>query len=813
MSNRFTEKAEKALNNSVHIAESLGHTYIGSEHILLSITKESDSAAAIILSKSGVSYEKLLETVKEYSGIGTKSILTPKDMTPRCRRIVENSYRISIRYGAVKIGTEHILLSIMEEKESIGMKILTLSGIDTVNINDQLLTLLRTAEKHFESPKIKKDSTESALLQYGKNLTELAKNKRLDPVIGRERETDRLIRILSRKTKNNPCLIGEAGVGKTAIVEGLSARIAEGNVPAQLLGKSIISVDLTSMVAGAKYRGDFEERIKSILSEAVRNKNIILFIDEIHTIVGAGSAEGAIDAANILKPQLSRGEIQLIGATTFAEYHKYIEKDAALERRFQAIKIEEPTQRQTIDILMGLRERYEEHHGVRISEEAIKRAVALSDRYIQDRFFPDKAIDVLDEACAKASVTGCISNSEFVKVEEKIRQIEEEKTNAVKNQDYSLALKLREEEMKCKSELERMSGFFVEEKKRYETVEPEDIEEIINEMTGIPLSGITRSLDGEVLKQKLKDRIYGQDEAINSLVMAVMRNESGINNPERPKGVFLFIGPSGVGKTELAKALSEELFFDKKSLIRYDMSEFSEKNSVTMLIGSPPGYVGYEEGGSLTEKIRRHPYSVVLFDEVEKANREVLNLFLQIMDDGVLTDSCGRSVSFKNSYIIMTSNAVSGYMGNKNLGFLQEVQNHAENEKLYEIFSPEFLNRIDSIIHFSPLDATSMIMISDKALSCLKERLDKLGVALEYDGNVCKYIASKSTDKRLGARLLLRVITNEIENEISGLLLKGVLLKVNIRIIEEKIKITPVYAERSRQASEAYILADNFDLI
>lgn len=813
MSNRFTEKAEKALNNSANIAESLGHTYIGSEHILLSISKESDSAAALILAKNGVSYEKLINTVKEYSGIGTKSTLSPKDMTPRCRRIVENSYRISVRYGALKIGTEHILLSIMEEKESIGMKILTLTGVDTVNINDQLITLLRTAEKHFENSKSKKDSADSILTQYGKNLTELAKNKKLDPVIGRERETDRLIRILSRKTKNNPCLIGEAGVGKTAIVEGLAIRIAEGNVPVQLAGKNIISIDLTSMVAGAKYRGDFEERIKNILSEAVRNKSIILFIDEIHTIVGAGSAEGAIDAANILKPQLSRAEIQLIGATTFAEYHKYIEKDAALERRFQAVKIEEPTQKQTIDILMGLRERYEEHHAVRISDEAIRCAVALSDRYIQDRYFPDKAIDVIDEACAKANVSVRTSNVKLIKMEEKIKQIEEQKADAVKNQDYSLALKLREEEIDCKAEIERLSDIFVEEKMKYDTVEPKDIEEIINEMTGIPLSGITRRLNSNVLAERLKNRIYGQDEAIDSLVMAVMRNESGINNPEKPKGVFLFIGPSGVGKTELAKALSEELFFDKKSLIRYDMSEFSEKNSVTMLIGSPPGYVGYEEGGALTEKIRRHPYSVVLFDEIEKANREVLNLFLQIMDDGVLTDSCGRTVSFKNSYIIMTSNATGGYANIQNLGFLHDTSTGLTNERLYEIFSPEFLNRIDSIIHFSPLTKSSMTRICHKVLRQLSERLEKLGVSLEYEDEVCEYIASKATDKKLGARLALRIITSEIENEISLLILKGTLLRASINIIEGKIKITPVYSEPKNQSAESYILADNFDLI
>ncbi len=798
MSNRFTEKAEKALNNATSVAEGLGHTYIGSEHILLSLLKENDSAASIILAKSSITYAKLLDVVKQYSGSGIRTRLTPKDMTPRCRKIVENSYRISVRYGAMKIGTEHILLSILEEKDSVGVKMLGFVGADIVTVTDEVLNVLRTAEKHFETQKTKKENTESALMQYGKNLTELAKKGKIDPVIGREKETERLIRILCRKTKHNPCLVGEAGVGKTAIVEGLAERIAKGNVPSQIRGKSIISVDLTSMVAGAKYRGDFEERIKSVISEASKNKSIILFIDEIHTIVGAGSAEGAIDAANILKPQLSRAEIQLIGATTFSEYHKYIEKDAALERRFQPLAISEPTKEETKRILEGIRSRYESHHNVIISDEAIDVAVSLSERYIQDRFFPDKAIDLIDEACAKANVfrDEIGENSDFIS--EKIRQIENDKENAIKNGDYEAAMRCRDLALSYTNEI---STDAPREKDEEVVVGANQIKEIITEITGIPISGLSSGVDPRALSEKLKKRVVGQNEAVDALCMSVMRSESGINNPDRPKGVFLFLGPSGVGKTELAKALCEELFLDKKSLIRYDMSEFSEKNSVTMLIGSPPGYVGYEEGGALTEKIRRRPYSVVLFDEIEKANPEVLNLFLQIMDDGVLTDSCGRSASFKNAYIIMTSNAVYNHHGaDKNVGFLKSEVNGIKNEKLYEIFTPEFINRIDSIIHFHTLNLSTLADIVTEKLFELKTRLEAFDIDFEYDREIPLFLSKKARDDKLGARAVLRLITSEIENEISSLMLSDELESVMAEIDGEKISIVPNFRKNKSPA-------------
>ena len=781
MSNRFTDKAERVLNNAATIAESLGHTYIGSEHVLLSLCKERDTVAVNALNKNGATYEKALAMIKDYSGAGAKSVLTPNDMTPRCRKIVENSYRISLRYGALKIGTEHILLAILEEKDCVGVRLLALMGVDTLTLSDEILTVLRTAEKHFEVSKGKKEN-ESPLSLYGRNLTELAGKNKFDPVIGREKETERLIRILSRKTKNNPCLIGEAGVGKTAIVEGLARRIYLGEVPEKIKGKNIISVDLTSMVAGAKYRGDFEERIKGIINEAASNPSVILFIDEIHTIVGAGSAEGAIDAANILKPQLSRSEIQLIGATTFNEYHKYIEKDAALERRFQPLLVEEPDVSASIEILKGVRERYEDHHSVIITDEAIEAAVRLSERYIQDRFLPDKALDVIDEACAKANVASKYNKIELIS--EKIRQNNELASNALRKNDSVAALKFRDKELELKAELglEHKAGAL--EKRR---VERHDVEEIVSELTGISVNGMSAGKDQSILFEKITARVCGQNMAAERLCKAVARSEMGMGNPDRPKGVFLFVGPSGVGKTEMAKAISDELYKDKRSLIRFDMSEFSEKNSVSALIGSPPGYVGYEEGGSLTEKIRRRPYSLVLFDEIEKAHPEVLNLFLQIMDEGSLTDSMGRSVSFKNAYIIMTSNAHSATGTVGNLGFV--TSEASDNSYLLDHFTPEFINRIDCIVEFSALGLESLTEVALQKMNSLKEKMKKCGVEIDFDNAVAEYLAKKSLDKRLGVRALLRLIADEIESEISSRLLGGDSMRYHICINNEEIRI------------------------
>ena len=776
MGNNFTEKAEKALNYSVKIAEKLGHVYIGSEHMLLALLSDSLSCSYAILAKCGISKDELEKAIRDYSGKGAKSKLTPKDMTPRCRKIIENSYKNSVKYSAVRIGTEHILLSIVEERECVAVKLLDNLGYDLTILKDEILGFIKALEKNGVGEK-KTQGSLQFLNQYGKNLNQLAKMNKFDPVIGRERETERLIRILSRRTKNNPCLIGEAGVGKTAIVEGLAQRIAKGAVPDLLKDKCVYSVDLTSMVAGAKYRGDFEERIKSIISEACANDFVILFIDEIHTIVGAGAAEGAIDAANILKPELSRGRIQVIGATTLSEYHKYIERDPALERRFQPLIIEEASVGTTIKILDSLKERYEAHHGVRIEDDAITSAVRLSERYIQDRKLPDKAIDVLDEACAKANVSANKNGESNKKNNLGLESVSEQ---YLKNGDFERAIKF--ERAACDKRKELSSD------EKIVKVDENDIKEIITEITGIPTSGLN---DGEQignLEEKLSRRIVGQEEAVRLLSEAVMRGKTGIGNPSKPKGSFLFVGESGVGKTELAKALCEALFSTEKALLRFDMSEFLEKHSISKLIGSPPGYVGFEDGGALTEKVRRHPFCVILFDEIEKASEEVLNLLLQVMDDGILTDSQGRRVDFKNTFIIMTSNIGSDSLREKaKPGFLNSNSDE-KCENLYKIlkerFKPEFINRIDEIIPFSPLGIGAYERIADNNLRILSGRLSSVGAQMEYTNEVVKHIAKKAKSKSTGARGISRLITSEIENKISKLLLTSPEKKLLIDVEE-----------------------------
>ncbi len=767
MSNNFTDKAEKVLNSAVKIAENYGHTYIGSEHILKALSEDELSCSYVILSKCGVNSKSIDAAIREYSGTGSRSTLSPKDMTPRCRKIVENSYKNSIKFSSSKIGTEHILLAVLEEKDSVANRILDFLGTDTVALKDEVLTFLRTTEKSAEVFD-KKNSGLPFLTQYGRNLNKLAKQNKFDPVIGRGSETERLIRILSRRTKNNPCLIGEAGVGKTAIVEGLAQRIVKGEVPELLKDKQVYSIDLTSMVAGAKYRGDFEERIKSIIAEASSHPFVILFIDEIHTIVGAGAAEGAIDAANILKPELSRGMIQLIGATTLSEYHKYIEKDPALERRFQPLMVEETDAEATVNILKNLKDRYEKHHRVYISDEAIYLAVKLAERYIQDRKLPDKAIDVIDEACAKASVKNCVTSDNCGKNDQKQQQNMFMLNTPETNEELEAALKIHkytESYANCSNATEYRP-----------TVSADDIKEIITEMTGIPISGVREEDNYADLELRLMKRVIGQDEAVKLLSDAVLRGAVGINNPKRPRGTFLFIGESGVGKTELAKAMCDAIFYSEKSLIRFDMSEFLEKHSISKLIGSPPGYVGYEEGGVLTEKVRRHPYSVILFDEIEKASDEVLNLLLQIMDDGALTDSTGRRVDFKNTFIIMTSNVGSDNLKRVGrLGFFEDGVNSAVtklNDALKERFRPEFINRIDEIIPFRPLDVKTLEKIAEKNLLGLKSRLNSIGVEFDFSDGVLFYLANKGKVSGFGARPISRLITTEIENVISKILMR-----------------------------------------
>ena len=789
MSNRFTEKAEKVLNNAVKTAEEYGHTYIGSEHLLISLCQDSLSCSFAILTKCGVEKGKIDEGIKEYSGVGAKTRLSSKDMTPGCRKIVENSYKIAIKYSSQKIGTEHLLLSVVEQKDSVANKILEYIGIDLFTLKDEIVTFLRSTDK--SNMQKKQSDTLPFLNQYGKNLIKMARERKIDPVIGRDKETERLIRILSRRSKNNPCLIGEAGVGKTAIVEGLAKRIADGRVPVNLMDKTIFSVDLTSMVAGAKYRGDFEERIKSIIAEASKNGSVILFIDEIHTIVGAGSAEGAIDAANILKPELARSNIQLIGATTLSEYRKYIEKDPALERRFQPLLVEETDKSATLDILVNLKEQYEKHHLVKISEDALVMAVNLSDRYIQDRRMPDKALDVIDEACAKINIR-CSNDNKITEIDKKLRQTIDMKEDAVKKKDFKLAENLHEVENNYLKELYFLKdNDDIERPERYVT--GDDIKEVITEITGIPINDVSDDESYTNLRSILSAEVLGQEKAVSLLTSAVLRSKVGINDPKKPKGIFLFLGESGVGKTALGYALAKAIFPGKESLIKLDMSEFGEKHSVSKLIGSPPGYVGYDEGGALCEKVRRHPYSVVLFDEIEKASIEVQNLLLQIMDEGIITDSTGRQVSFRNTFIIMTSNiGAEGFDKNSTPGFViasNGAKTNKTTEKLKSFLKPEFINRIDEIIPFSRLSKETLTQIAEKMLINLQERLNHIGVALFFEPEICTYIAKKGEEIGFGARPISRLIVNEIENKLTDILLNNKYenLKISIKLENENL--------------------------
>lgn len=767
MSNNFTVKAEAALNKAVIIAEELGHTYIGTEHILLSLSEDETCCASILMKKNKIEAENIRSAIEEYSGKGSKTRLTTRDTTPKFKKVIEHSYKLSKKYSSEKIGSEHILLALLEEKDSVASKILTKIEADCIGLKDNLVVFLRNSGRSITYAEPVTENAIPNLLKYGKNLSALAEKGELDPVIGREKETDRLIRILARRNKNNPCLIGEAGVGKTAIVEGLAQRISTGMVPEGLVGKTVISLDLTSMVAGAKYRGDFEERIKNIMSEVSKNKSIILFIDEIHTIVGAGSAEGAIDAANIMKPELSRGDVQLIGATTLDEYRKYIEKDAALERRFQPVIIEQPDLKGTVEIIKGLKDRFEAHHKVKIDDSAITSSVRLSERYIQDRFLPDKAIDLLDEACALANVFNLNENADTKKLREKIRQTNKKRKNAINNKDFELAINLRELEKLYSDEL---CGKSHREEKRglRPVVTEQHVKKILTEVTGIDL-GNERREEGIKIYDRLSKEVIGQNSAVKKLSEAVTRSYAGINSPDRPRGIFLFLGESGVGKTELANALSRELFKTDNSLIRYDMSEYSEPSSVTKLLGASPGYVGYDDGTSPIERIRKHPYSVILLDEIEKAHRDVLSLFLQAFDNGYITDAKGRRISFRNSYIIMTSNiGARRDLYGHSTGFISSNSNNGVYKALREHFKDEFINRIDDIIVFSSLDSDALSQIAKLKLQELDQRLALKRINLIIDEDVYDHLAKKAIKQSgNGARPLNRLIVSEVENRIA----------------------------------------------
>ena len=805
--NRFTQRAKTAIDLGVESAKSFGHKIVGTEHLLLGLLKEKDGIAAKVLNKLGVTEDILESKIVEIEGkndIGTSDVT----LSPRSKQILELSGAFANKLKTNYIGTEHILLALAQEGEGLGMRILASLNIDSRDIAESIIEMMGIDNYSIEPQKSNKsvatseNSTSSKLLdKYGRNLTECAKQDKIDPVIGRKKEIERIIQILSRRTKNNPVLIGDPGVGKTAIAEGLAIDIAEGRVPDTLKDKILYTLDMGSLLAGAKYRGEFEERIKQVIDEVIKKGNIILFIDEMHTIIGAGATgEGSIDASNILKPCLARGEIQVIGATTIDEYRKHVEKDSGLERRFQSVLIEEPTKEDTIEILKGLRDKYEAHHKVKITDESIKAAVDLSVRYITDRFLPDKAIDLIDEAASKVRLKENTPTKDIKDLEEKINNIKKEKEESVRGQNFEKAAKLRDEQRKAQEELDSVRNSWNKSYKHANVVDEETIAEVVGSWTGIPVSRMMEEETERLLKLEdiLHERVIGQDQAIKSICTAIRRARAGLKDPNRPIGSFLFLGPTGVGKTELSKALAEAEFGDENQIVRIDMSEYMEKHSVSRLIGSPPGYVGYDEGGQLTEKVRRHPYSVVLFDEIEKAHPDVFNILLQILDDGRLTDSKGRTVDFKNTILIMTSNVgAKTIKKQKTLGFgtpdkdkkeRDEYDKMKENimSELKKQFRPEFLNRIDEIIVFNSLNKEDISQIVKLMCKTLVKRLDEMTIKLEMDEDAIDLIAKSGFDLEYGARPLKRSIQKELENELSELILQGTIKSGDI--VEATVK-------------------------
>lgn len=790
----FTEKANKALNLAIESAEEMRHNYVGTEHILYGLVKEGSGVAATALNECGVTEDALREKLESINGTMSLVELTPDDFTPRTKRVLRAAVIISSKTGYTYVGTEHLLLAILSESDSYAVAFLEELGVSVERLAQAVSKGMQGGADDgfggFENESAPNGSQKggSALDKFGRDLTQAAKNGEIDPVIGREKEIQRVIQILSRRTKNNPVLIGEPGVGKTAVAEGLALEIAKGNVPEILKDKRVVSLDLTGMVAGAKYRGDFEERIKAAIDEVKKSKNTILFIDELHTIVGAGAAEGSADAANILKPSLARGDFQVIGATTLNEYRKYIEKDAALERRFQPVKVGEPTPEQAVQILKGLRDSYEAHHKVKITDEAINAAVTLSSRYIADRYLPDKAIDLIDEGASKVRLASLTSPDNVKELEDEIADYEKEKASAINEQDFERAARLRDEQKELQTKLDDAKKKWQEQQKGNSgEVTAEDIAKIVSEWTGIPVVQLTKEESERLLNMEnvLHERVIGQSEAVTAIAKAIRRGRVGLKDPKRPVGSFIFLGPTGVGKTELCKALAEAMFGDENAMLRLDMSEYMEKHTVSKLIGSPPGYVGFEEGGQLTEKVRRKPYSVVLFDEIEKAHPDVFNMLLQILEDGRLTDSQGRTVDFKNTIIIMTSNVGARLITEKqsSLGFNSENENAEESEKkdvkelvtgeLRKVFRPEFLNRVDDIIVFNKLNKDEIKQIAVKMLKTLENRLDKMNIKISFTDNAISEIADKGFDENYGARPLRRAIQNEIEDPLSEQMLEG----------------------------------------
>ncbi len=792
MIDRFTDKARRAIELAAEAADNLGHNYVGTEHLLLGLIQEGTGVAARVLAECGVREEKVIELISQLIRPGQSvHLMEQTTYTPSARRVIENSYREAVRFKAPLIGTEHLLISIIRESDCVATRLLNTMRVSIQRLYVDLLAAMGedapAGREDFQGVRTAGGPTNTPTLDsYSRDLTALAREGKLDPVIGRKQEMQRVIQILSRRTKNNPCLIGEPGVGKTAVVEGLAQMIADGDVPETIANKRVLTLDLSGMVAGSKYRGEFEERIKNVLAEVIEDGDVLLFIDEIHTIIGAGGAEGAIDASNILKPSLARGELQLIGATTIEEYRKYLEKDAALERRFQPVTVEEPTEEETFEILKGLRGRYEEHHKVTITDAALNAAVRLSARYINDRFLPDKAIDLIDEASSKMRLTVFVEPEEIKVLEQEIETLEKQKEQAIRAENYEKAGNIKKKQARKRERIEKVRDSWQKEKATRRLVVGEgEIADVVSGWTKIPVRKLEEE-ESERLKKLesiLHERVVGQDEAVTAVARAIRRGRVGLKDPRRPIGSFLFLGPTGVGKTELCKALAEAMFGTENALIRVDMSEYMEKHSVSKMIGSPPGYVGYDEGGQLSEKVRRNPYSVILFDEIEKAHPDVFNILLQVLDDGHITDAQGRKIDFKNTILIMTSNAgAENIISPKRLGFMS-VDDDAEKyrymkeqvmEEVKRIFKPEFINRVDEIIVFHPLTRENMKQIVTIMLNAINKRTkQQMGIELSVTEGGKAYLIEKGYDEKFGARPLRRTLQSQVEDRLAEEILDG----------------------------------------
>lgn len=809
MQYRLTRQAERAVTYARDIAEELHHNYVGTEHLMLGLIRSVDGLASKILLQNDITEEQILRLIKQLINDGDVIVGEVADYTPRARRVLECSSREAARLNQTQIGTEHLLIALLKEKDCIAIRLLNTLGVSIQKVYSELLAAMgmnaAEAKAYLSSKSGDSKEKNSALEAYSMDLTRMAREGKLDPVIGREQEIQRVVQILSRRTKNNPCLIGEPGVGKTAVVEGLAARIAEGAVPDTIRDKRLMTLDLSGMVAGSKYRGEFEERIKRLIAEVKNDGQVLLFIDEIHTIIGAGGAEGALDASNILKPSLARGEIQVIGATTIEEYRKYIEKDAALERRFQPVMTNEPGEVESIEILRGLRPAYEKHHQVTISDEAIEAAVKMSIRYINDRFLPDKAIDLIDEASAKVKLSSMSLTGELQNLTKQMAVLKEEKEAAIISGDMMRASEISKDQKLLATEIASMQRNVERRNKRKVTVQEKDIADVVSSWTKIPLKQLEEKESERLmrLESTLHRRVVGQDEAVTAVAKAIRRGRVGLKDPKRPIGSFLFLGPTGVGKTELSKALAEAMFGSESNIIRMDMSEYMEKHSVSKLIGSPPGYVGYDEGGQLSEKVRRNPYSILLFDEIEKAHPDVFNILLQVLDDGHITDSQGRRVDFKNTVIIMTSNAgASSIIAPKKLGFLSDNDEKADYtrmksavmEEVKHIFKPEFLNRIDDIIVFHSLTQEHIRKIVGIMMNEISGRaMEQMGIDLHASDGVLRMLSEAGFDPVYGARPLRRAIQNKVEDLLAEEILSGKIHRgdqVRLTLTNKEIKIS-----------------------